>query len=378
MNKKWEMVKLGELISSQPKSKVKAGEGLIEGKYKFYTSSNTQSKFLDTFSYNKPALIFGTGGLASIHFCDSEFSTSTDCIVFYSKNEEIFLKFVYLYLNGNMHILDNGFKGAGLKHISKDYILNIDIPLPPLDEQKKIAQELDKLQSIIQMRKEQIEKMDLLVKAKFVEMVSVKSKEYKEWTEKTIEELAKKQKGSMRTGPFGSSLLHSEFTDDGIFVLGIDNAVQNKFSYSKMRYISKEKYNTLKNYTVYPDDVIITIMGTVGRSAVVPKDIPLAINTKHLACITLNQDIANPCFVAHCITTHPYILEQIKRSSKGAIMDGLNLTLIKALKLPLPPIELQNQFADYVQKVEKIKSTMHAGLEKIELLYNSRMQEYFG
>lgn len=159
----------------------------------------------------------------------------------------------------------------------------------------------------------------------------------------------------MRTGPFGSALHHDEFVEDGIFVLGIDNAVENKFSYNRMRYITEEKYQKLKRYTVKPLDVIITIMGTVGRSAVIPKDIPLAINTKHLACLTLKSELADPYFIANAFQIHPEIIAQMHRSSQGAIMNGLNITIIKNLKFKLPPLNLQQSFAAFVQATHKSK-----------------------
>lgn len=119
--------------------------------------------------------------------------------------------------------------------------------------------------------------------------------DFNSWPLTEIKELAADHKGAMRTGPFGSNLLHNEFTESGdVAVLGIDNAVQNKFAWGKKRFITKEKYENLKNYRIFPRDVIITIMGTIGRSAVVPDDIPLAINTKHLAAITLDKKKQTP------------------------------------------------------------------------------------
>ena len=159
--------------------------------------------------------------------------------------------------------------------------------------------------------------------------------------------------------------------ENGIPVLGIDNAVLNKFQWKQRRYITEEKYQKLKRYTVYPKDIIITIMGTIGRVAVVPDDIGTAINTKHLAAISLNQKIANPEFIAFSLRSDPNILSQINQKGKGAIMTGLNLTIIKELKLKLPPIHLQNQFAESVEKIEIQKQLAQETLDKSEQLFQS-------
>ena len=95
---------LDNYIIAQPKSKIKAGEGKNKGKYKFFNSSNVQTKFYDEYQYDKPALIFGTGGNASIHYCDEPFSTSTDCIVFYARNGSVDLKLIYIFISSNMHL----------------------------------------------------------------------------------------------------------------------------------------------------------------------------------------------------------------------------------------------------------------------------------
>ena len=136
------------LFDFASKSNVKAGDGLDEGNFPFYTSSSTLKKRIDKAQHFDEALIFGTGGSASVHFAGEPFATSTDCIVAITKHEDLNAKFVYYYLFGNIHLLERGFKGAGLKHISKKYIENIDIPILPIETQNKIIAVLDKASSI--------------------------------------------------------------------------------------------------------------------------------------------------------------------------------------------------------------------------------------
>ncbi|EPS3381284.1 restriction endonuclease subunit S [Vibrio parahaemolyticus] len=254
----------------------------------------------------------------------------------------------------------------------------IKIPLPSLYDQIRIAHLLGRVEGLISQRKEHLQQLDELLKSVFLEMFSPSVKDYEDWPLLEIKDLAEKHKGAMRTGPFGSNLLHSEFTEYGdVAVLGIDNAVQNRFAWGERRYIDKEKYQKLKNYRVYPGDVIVTIMGTIGRSAVIPDDIPLAINTKHLAAITLNKKIANPIFVSYSIHSSPYIWNQFRSKNRGAIMSGLNLGLIKETKLRLPPIESQHEFASIHEKVEQVKRSYQRSLNDLESLYGALSQKVF-
>lgn len=362
-------VKLRDLLFPQPKSKIKAGDGRDSGAYKFFTSSQSQTKFYDNALFKKPALIFGTGGMASVHYCNEPFSTSTDCLVMYG-SDQINIELIYYYLYSNINLLQAGFKGAGLQHISKDYILNIEIDLPDLDIQDKIVNQMRVINLLIKKRKEQNILLDEAVKSRFIEMFCYNDCS-KKWPIESIENISI----NTRTGPFGSALHHDEFVEKGVFVLGIDNAVENKFSYNRMRYISEEKYQQLKRYTVNPGDVIITIMGTVGKSAVIPEDIPRAINTKHLACITPNRGIVNPQFLSSVLQIHPEIYRQLKLQTKGAIMGGLNLGIIRNLKFPIAPLELQNQFVVFYNQVDKSKYLGILYINFCELIKNHIRQE---
>lgn len=371
--------RLQDIFDFLPKSRIKAGEGQEEGTYPFYTSSRELTKYVEQAIYPANCLIFGTGGKASIHFSEIPFSTSTDCIVIKPKDDKkLSAQYVYQYIKANIGLLEKGFKGAGLKHISKSYIANLIIPLCSHLDQQRIVYLLSKVEKLILQRKQSLLQLDELIKSIFIKMFKNNNPNVEKWPLVTIESLASYHKGSMRTGPFGSNLLHSEFKSEGdVAVLGIDNAVQNKFCWGESRYINLKKYEELKNYRVYPDDIIITIMGTVGRSAVIPQNIPLAINTKHLAAITLNKEEANPKFISFSIHSDPYIINQFKRRNRGAIMSGLNLTIIKATKLKKPPLELQNKFALLLDMIDSLKEKYLSNLINLENLYNNLCHKAF-
>ncbi|PIG92271.1 restriction endonuclease subunit S [Gloeocapsopsis sp. IPPAS B-1203] len=178
-------------------------------------------------------------------------------------------------------------------------------------------------------------------------------------------------------GPFGSTLRHSEFVKEGIAVLGIDNAVQNRFAWSERRFITPEKYKELQQYTVKPGDVIITIMGTTGRSAVVPQDIPPAITTKHLATITLDRSKALPEYISNAIHRDPSVLNQIALQNRGAIMAGLNLGIIKKLKVRLPPLEQQILYDKIVNQVRQEQEKLEESANTANALFNSLHQRAF-
>lgn len=286
--------------------------------------------------------------------------------------------FIGMLLQSKFEYLRATATGTTIPHINRIALTSIKVPSFNFSDQIRIATVLARMENMIAKRKDSIKLIDELLQSTFLEMFGPRNKDYRHWEIVEIKDLAANYKGSMRTGPFGSNLLHSQFTEIGdVAVLGIDNAVQNKFSWGQRRYITMEKYSELSAYRVFPGDVIITIMGTIGRAAVIPDDIPLAINTKHLAAITFDRQKANPKFMAYSIHSSPYIIKQFASKNHGAIMNGLNLGLIKETKLRRPPIELQNQFATFLEKVEAIKARYIQSLTELESLYDSLSQRAF-
>lgn len=145
---KWTSVIFNDIVEFMLKSNRKAGDGLDNGIFPFYTSSQTQNKFINEADYKEQCLIFGTGGKATIHISDN-FSCSADNFIIKINKDNINQKFIYYYLLKNINILENGFTGAGLKHLSKAYLQNIQIPIPPLEIQERVVKEIEEYEKII-------------------------------------------------------------------------------------------------------------------------------------------------------------------------------------------------------------------------------------
>ena len=281
----------------------------------------------------------------------------------------------YIFSGEFLNRLLNQSWGAAQANLSPRALRELKIPLPPLDEQRRIAAILDKADAVRRKRKDAIALTEDLLRSAFLEMFG--DPVAKGWEMVNVESLIKGQKGAIRTGPFGSQLLHSEFVDQGIAVLGIDNAVKNQFRWAEPRFITSEKYQQLKRYTVRPGDVLITIMGTCGRCAIVPDNCPEAINTKHLCCITLDPEKCLPEFLHSYFLTHPVAQQYLARSAKGAIMAGLNMAIIKGLPVPLVPLQIQQQFRAIKQKNISLGEQSFKAKTEDDNLFNSLLQRAF-
>lgn len=164
-----EKQKVKDLFKFLPKSKHKAGEGLENGEYPFYTSSAVVNKYLDEYDYDAGKLIFATGGSASVHYANSKFAVSTDNFIL-EPTEDVNAKYVYYYLKNNIRILQDGFHGAGLQHLSKDYLNEISIPILDCNAQDKIVSILDKADEVRQKKKLANDKLDEFLKSTFIDM----------------------------------------------------------------------------------------------------------------------------------------------------------------------------------------------------------------
>lgn len=276
-------------------------------------------------------------GVGKCHAVTSPVSFSQD-IVAITPNDDLDVQYLRHFVQSQTQWLVRQARGATIKGVTRQVVSELRIPLPPLHEQRRIAAILDRSDSLGAIGQKAIERSATTVESLFHRMFGG----LREMA--TVEYVAATHKGAIRTGPFGSQLLHSEFTADGVAVLGIDNVVTNDFAWRARRFISPEKYATLSRYKVEAGDVLITIMGTCGRCAVVPDNIPTAINTKHLCAITVDRSVVLPEFLRACFLWHPESRRHLTSQTKGALMDGLNMGIIKGMPIPLPSISNQADF----------------------------------
>lgn len=171
-----EYKKLGDICKFMSKSKRQASYGKDIGEYLFYTSSKKIQR-CDEADYDDECLIIGTGGNANIKI-DNNFSCSADNFVLKSNNDNIITKFIYHYLSNNIDVLENGFNGTTIKHLSKDYLKNIEIPIPSLEIQERIVEQLDVINSNIEKSKQMVDEYRKIIKY-YVDSQTKNEKEYK-------------------------------------------------------------------------------------------------------------------------------------------------------------------------------------------------------
>ena len=370
--------KFKDIFNFKKKSKIKAGDGfkLGEGKYPFFTSSNVLTKSLNEYLFEEESLIFGTGGLASIHHCNEKFAVSTDCFVTQPKDKkQTFAKYVYYYLSGNIHILENGFKGAGLKHISKDFIENIEIPLPDLQTQQKIANILDKADELRQYNQQLIEKYDALTQSLFLDMFGDSVKNEKGWKIVQVENIASPEKHSIKAGPFGSSLKKEYYVEKGYKIYGQEQVIKDDMTYGNY-YIDENKYKELESCIVNEGDVLVSLVGTYGKISVIPKEFEPGIINPRLMKISPNKDIIRPDFLKFLLQSS-HVEKQLKSHSRGGTMDIINVGIIRKIFIPLPSITIQNQFAEQIKIIEAQKQQAKEALAKSELVFQGLLQQAF-
>ena len=293
-----------------------------------------------------------------------EAATNQACAAFLP-NENVLPTYLYYFLSSKREQFVKDGVGGAQPNISAGYLKNVQFGLIPMQQQIDIVEKLDKVEKLIALRKEQLAKLDQLVKSRFVELFGDTPDEEK----KTMADICKIITDGTHQPP--------KFTSTGIPFLFVSNIVTNEIHYDAEKFISEETYAELiKRTPIAIGDILLSTVGSYGHPAVVKSDKPFCFQ-RHIAYLKPNADMVNSEYLRGAILSAD-VQRQIDERVKGIAQKTLNLSEIRKLQLPLPSMEQQEQFAAFVEQTDKSKLAIQYSLNKLELLKKSLMQKYFG
>ena len=315
-----------------------------------------------------PAIIFGDH-TRIIKYVDTPCFLGADGVkLLRAKIPDANYKYLY-YALCNARIPDTGYN----RHFK--WLKEIDIPLPGTLKQEHIVSVLDKINDLIDLRKQQLDKLDELVKARFVEMFGDPVRNSMGWERVTLREVTSKI-GSGATPKGGKESYHPE----GITLIRSMNVHDGRFEYKNLAHITEEQASQLDNVEVCQNDVFINITGaSVARSCIVPDSVLPARVNQHVAIVRCNPERINYQFANNQFLNPTYKNQLLALGeSGGATRQAITKQQLEELYVVLPPLERQEQFAAFVDQIEKTRLTIRQGLDKLEIMKKALMQEYFG
>ena len=265
--------------------------------------------------------------------------------------------------------------GATMKHIVKKDFDSTTIPYPAIEEQAEIAERLRRITALIEKQKEQLLLLDQLVKSRFIELFGDPVANSFGWKQALLCEVTSKI-GSGATPRGGKESYQAE----GITLIRSMNVHDGRFEYKDLAHVTDEQAAQLDNVTVEDGDVFINITGaSVARSCIVPTDILPARVNQHVAIIRCVREWLHPRFANNMFLNDRFKGQLLDiGESGGATRQAITKQQLENLAVILPPIALQEQFAAFVEQTDKSKLAVQKGLQELEILKKSLMQQYFG
>ncbi len=237
--------------------------------------------------------------------------------------------------------------------------LSMTIPLPSLSEQRRIVARIEELAAKIEEARALRHQAAAEAAAVMGAAVSAMDRELRAVCQTVrMEDLASHEKGAMRSGPFGSMLLHSEFVEHGVPAIGIEDVQENRFVLTGRWQLSPEKATQLARFRIKPGDLLITVMGTLGRACVVPDDVPHIVSTKHVWTITLDPNRAFGPWTSYWLNFSDNVRGDLLGQATGTAIGGLNGRKIRAVSLPLIPLPDQRQIVAYLDGLQAKVGTL--------------------
>ena len=291
------------------------------------------------------------------------------------KSNKITKSYLFHFLNSNFFeqqcIMASN--GVAQKNMSTEWLKGYEIPLYTPNQQEEIVTVLNAAQSILSSRRQQLQKLDELVKARFVELFGDPRINPNKYPVCQLSDYIV----FLTSGSRGWA---QYCADDGTeWFITIKNVKDCHIETDNMQPINAPNNAEAKRTRVQEGDLLISITADLGRTGVVTKEIAEhgAYINQHLTCIRLKQDVLNPLYVAYFMES-PAGKEQFESKNQSAVKAGLNFNSINSLRLMVPPLDDQNAFVDFIKQTDKSKAVTQKALDEAQLLFDSLMQKYFG
>ena len=263
---------------------------------------------------------------------------------------------------------------AGQKRVPKTFLENYVVNLPDIDTQKSENKILRKVDDLIFLRKQQLVKLDELVKARFVEMFGDVLLNSMQWPEKTLENMADIVSGITK----GRKTAEADLQE--VPYMAVSNVKDGYIDWTTVKTILATRQE-IEQYRLMPDDILMTEGGDpdkVGRGAIIKVPLKNSIHQNHIFRVRLDKSELLPAYFAEYLQHQKakrYFLGCAKQTTGIA---SINMRQLRALPVLIPPLPLQNQFAAFVAEVDKSKADVQKALDQTQLLFDSLMQQYFG
>ncbi|RDY22702.1 restriction endonuclease subunit S [Romboutsia maritimum] len=269
-------------------------------------------------------------------------------------------------------------KGIGVQNLHLKEIRNIEIPVPTtIDSQIKIVKVLDKAGELIDKRKEQIKRLDELVKSRFIELFGDPSKNEKGWEVSGIGKYLKVLTDYHSNGSYETLRDNVTLLDTPSYALMVRTTDLEKNNFEDdVKYIDEHAYNHLEKSKVFGGEIIINKIGSAGKVYLMPflnRPVSLAMNQ---FLLRFDENKVNHIFLYNLLSTS-YMEIRINEKVRGAVTKTITKDAIREVNIIVPPIELQNKFVDFVKQVDKLKFKMEKSLQELENNFNSLMQKAF-
>lgn len=315
-----------------------------------------------------PVVIFGDHTKA-VKYIDFPFAMGADGVKVLKPKDGLDTKYFYHFLKYTP-ITDAGYS----RHFK--FLKEKLVPVPPLEEQRRIASILDKADDIRQKRHQAIAKLDELLQATFIDMFGDPLENSKKFPIKKLSEFYIDPKNGTKCGPFGSALKREEYTDSGIPVWSMDVlSLKGEFQDQPSLWISDEKYSKLEAYAVIDGDILISRAGTVGKMGVVRSRFEKSIISTNLIRLRFGNLLLPDYFVS-LMTFCKTRLPRLKTGADGAFTH-MNTGILDNLEFPYPPIEIQNEYMKIYTNIHKQKEVLLNSASQFDDLFNALQQKAF-